>query len=173
MDDDEILAVIPASTTHLQALLEGDAAFERDFGMRVPAGLVGFDGMLEHALAALRDGVEPRWSTHLFVHRVDRAVIGIGGFTGPPAQGAVEIGYSVAPEYRGAGLATAAARRLVTAAEQSGEVRLVVAHTLAAPGPSTAILRRLGFARVGEAVDPDEGRVWRWELELGSSEPGT
>ena len=169
MDYDGILEVVPASKAHLQALLHGDVTFEREFGMRVAAGLIQFDGMLEHAVAALEDGVEPRWSTHLFVHRVDRAVVGIGGFTGPPEQGAVEIGYSVAPEYRGAGFATAAARRLVAAAEQSGDVRLVTAHTLAAPGPSTAVLRRLGFVRVGEAVDPDEGPVWRWELELGSS----
>ncbi len=122
-------------------------------------------------MAALENGVEPRWSTHLFVHRIDHAVVGIGGFTGPPEQGAVEIGYSVAPGYRGAGLATAAARRLVSAAEESGDVRLVVAHTLAAPGPSTAILRRLGFVHVGEAVDPGEGPVWRWELRVGSTGP--
>jgi [ribosomal protein S5]-alanine N-acetyltransferase len=171
MDDDGILAVTPASRAHLQALLHGDATFEREFGMRVAAGLIEFDGMLEHAVAALDDGVEPRWSTHLFVHRADRALIGIGGFTGPPEQGAVEIGYSVAPEYRGSGFATAAARRLVAAAEQSGDVRLVVAHTLAAAGPSTAILQRLGFVRVGEAVDPEEGPVWRWELDLGTPGP--
>ncbi len=173
MDDDGVVEVIPASKPHLQALLQGDDAFERAFGMRVAAGLIGFDGMLEHGVAALDEGVEPRWSTHLFLHRADRAVIGIGGFTGAPEQGVVEIGYSVAPEYRGAGLATAAARRLVAAAEQSGDVRLVTAHTLAAPGPSTAILQRLGFVRAGEAVDPDEGPVWRWELELGSSGPTT
>ncbi len=171
MDHDGILTVTPASKAHLQALLHDDGAYEREFGLRVPAGLIGFEGMLEHALVALDDGVEPRWSTHLFVHQADRAVIGIGGFTGPPEQGTVEIGYSVAPEYRGAGFATAAARRLVAAAEQSGDVRLVTAHTLAAAGPSTAILQRLGFVRVGEAVDPDEGAVWRWELELGSSGP--
>jgi ribosomal-protein-alanine N-acetyltransferase len=166
MDDDDTLAVVPASTAHLRALLRGDGTFEHEFGLRLAADLIGFDGMLEHALAALENGVEPRWSTHLFVHRVDRAVVGIGGFTGAPQQGAVEIGYSVAPGYRGAGLATAAARRLVARAEQSGDVRLVVAHTLPAPGPSTAILHRLGFVRVGEVVDPDEGPVWRWELEL-------
>ncbi|GAA2724954.1 GNAT family N-acetyltransferase [Cellulomonas aerilata] len=171
MDDDSDLAVVPASKAQLQALLQEDGSFERDFGMRVVAGLVEFDGMLEHAVATLDGGVEPRWSTHLFVHRRDRAVVGIGGFTGPPEDGAVEIGYSVAPEYRGAGVATAAARRLVAAAEQSGDVRLVVAHTLAAPGPSTAVLRRLGFVHVGEAVDPDEGQVWRWELALDPSGP--
>ncbi len=171
MHDDDTLAVIPASTAHLQALMRADATFEREFGMRVPAGLIGFEGMLEHAVAVLEGGVEPRWSTHLFVHRVERVVVGIGGFTGPPEQGAVEIGYSIAPEYRGAGFATAAAGRLVAAAERSGQVRLVVAHTLAAPGPSTAVLRRLGFVHVGEAVDPEEGAVWRWELEIRSSSP--
>jgi ribosomal-protein-alanine N-acetyltransferase len=173
MDIDGIVEVHPASRAQLRALLDGDGVFERTFGMRVAAGLIGFDGMLEHSMAALDDGVEPRWSTHLFVHRVDHAVVGIGGFTGPPERGAVEIGYSVAPGYRGAGVATAAARRLVAQAEQSGDVRLVAAHTLPAPGPSTAILERLGFVRVGEVVDPDEGPVWRWELELGPSGPAT
>ena len=165
--DDDVLPVVPPTAAHLRALLQGGTTFECEFGMRVPEGLVGFDGMLEHALAALEAGVEPHWSTHLFVHGVHRAVVGIGGFTGPPEEGSVEIGYSVAPEYRGAGLATAAARRLVAAAEWSGEVRLVAAHTLAAPNASTAVLQRLGFVRAGEAIDPDEGTVWRWELELG------
>ena len=48
MDDEDILAVLPASKAHLQALLHGDGTFERESGMRVAADLIGFDGMLEH-----------------------------------------------------------------------------------------------------------------------------
>ena len=40
--------------------------------MRLVAGLIEFDAMLGHAVAALEDGLEPGWSTHLFDHRVDR-----------------------------------------------------------------------------------------------------
>ena len=72
-----------------------------------------------------------RWWTHLFVHTPDRALIGMGGYTGPPVNGAVEIGYGVASDYRDRGLATAAAAALIAWARAAG-VRIVLAHTLAA-----------------------------------------
>ena len=30
--------------------------------------------------------------------------------------------------------------------------------------PPSLAIQRLGFERAGEAVDPDEGSVWRWSL---------
>jgi RimJ/RimL family protein N-acetyltransferase len=91
-------------------------------------------------------------------------VVGLGGFYGPPADGSVEIGYSVAPAHRGRGHATEAARRWIEIATARG-VRTVLAHTLAEDNPSTAVLRRLGFRRTDELVDP-EGAIWRWDLPL-------
>jgi [ribosomal protein S5]-alanine N-acetyltransferase len=35
--------------------------------------------------------------------------------------------------------------------------------------PSVRILERLGFAHLGQVVDPEDGLVWRWERVPGSS----
>ncbi|ULE35579.1 N-acetyltransferase [Mycobacterium sp. IDR2000157661] len=47
-----------------------------------------------------------------------------------------------------------------------GGVRTVIANTLARDNPSTGVLRRLGFTRTHELVDPEDGPIWRWELPL-------
>lgn len=56
-------------------------------------GYLEFDGALASSLDALEAGMPAQWWTHLFVHAADRALIGIGGYTGPPENGTVEIGY--------------------------------------------------------------------------------
>ena len=62
------------------------------------------------------------------------------------------------------------ARRWIDIATARG-VTLVCAHTLAAETASTAVLRRLGFRRTAELVDPEVGAVWRWELAPGTKRP--
>ncbi len=156
---------VPASREQLEALLSSESFFTEQFGLSLAPGFVQHEGALEYALDALRRGVDPRWSTHLFIHTEDRAVIGLGGFAGPPANDVAEIGYSIAPSYQGRGYATSVSRQLISAARSSGLTK-VIAHTLASAGPSTRILEKLGFTRTGELVDPDDGAVWRWELPL-------
>lgn len=46
------------------------------------------------------------------------------------------------------------------AATQSG-VRYI-AHTLPQEGPSTSILKNLGFGLDGEIQHPEDGLVWKW-----------
>ena len=100
------------------------------------------------------------------VHRDRSTVVGSAGFTGPPGdEGVVEIAYRVESEHQGKGFATEAARALVAYAFGSGRVRLVRAHTLPQPNASTRVLTKCGFRHVGEVIDPEDGRVWRWELE--------
>jgi RimJ/RimL family protein N-acetyltransferase len=96
----------------------------------------------------------------------DNTLIGSGGYVGPPQDGVVEFGYEVAPEFRGKGLGVAAAKAMVDKAAATGAVSMVIAHTLAHENPSTRTLRRLGFSRTGELVDPEDGPIWRWELPL-------
>ena len=69
-------------------------------------------------------------------------LLGSGGFAAPPAGRTVEIGYEIAPEFRGRGLGTAAARALVDRAVTTGAVDHVVAHTLPGPNPSTGCSSR-------------------------------
>ena len=93
------------------------------------------------------------------------AVFGTGGGTGTPALGAAELGYAVAPARLRRGIATAVVRELVERGRRAG-LRVVVAHTLAEENASTKVLTRCGFTKTAELDDPDEGRVWRWELRL-------
>jgi RimJ/RimL family protein N-acetyltransferase len=89
-------------------------------------------------------------------------LVGSGGFVGPPVERTVEIGYEVAPEFRGQRFGVAAARALVEQAVASGEVDHVIAHTLPGPNPSTGVLVSLGFEHVDDQEDPEVGAVWEW-----------
>jgi RimJ/RimL family protein N-acetyltransferase len=93
--------------------------------------------------------------------------LGFGGFVGrPDGDGVIEIGYLTFPAHEGRGVASAVAAGLVAIARDEG-LSAVIAHTLPEENPSTAVLRRNGFVRAGEAHDPDEGTVWRWRIDLG------
>ena len=157
------IEIVPATVVELDALIDGDATFARRTGLRPVPGWCGFPDVVAGARAMLAAEIEPRWASHLVSHVADRALIGIAGYKGPPGGGEVEIGYALAPPYRGRGLATLVATTLVERARAAG-VRTVLAHTLAGPNPSTRVLVRCGFTRVAEFDDPDDGPVWRWEL---------
>ncbi len=164
----DALVLMPATVPHLAALIDGDDHFERAFGIRVVPGYLDFEGALQHALGQITvGGVDPRWMTHLFVHEEDYALVGVGGFKGAPVDGCVEIGYGIAPSYRGRGLATTAAAALVEVARRRG-VTIVVAHTLAETNPSTRVLHKLAFVRTQELPDPELGGIWRWERDLAA-----
>ena len=110
--------------------------------------------------------------THGFsmVEQTSCAVIGSCAYKGSPDQeGVVEIAYGVDPEYQGRGYATEAARALAYFAFRSGRVRLVRVHTRAENNASTRVLAKCGFERIGEVVDPEDGLVWRWELQRGAA----
>lgn len=92
----------------------------------------------------------------------DGAPVGGGAFAGPPAYGRVEISYLTEPEFRGRGFASRTAARLLAIAREADPDIAVFAKTLAEETASTAILRRLGFRMIGEVVDEDIGRAWRW-----------
>jgi RimJ/RimL family protein N-acetyltransferase len=97
-----------------------------------------------------------------FVDHTNGRLLGSGGFAAPPVARTVEIGYEVAPEFRGRGIGVAAARALVERAVASGEVDHVIAHTLPGPNPSTGVLVSLGFEHVDDQEDPEVGPVWEW-----------
>jgi RimJ/RimL family protein N-acetyltransferase len=111
--------------------------------------------------------------THGFavVHRASGARIGSCGYKGPPgAEGVVEIAYGIDPAYQGRGYATEAARALIAFALDTGQVRVVCAHTRPEKNASTRVLTKCGFEWMGERVDPEDGLVWRWELPATEEE---
>ena len=93
-------------------------------------------------------------------------IVGTCAFTAPPdAEGIVEIAYFTFPPFEGQGHATAMAAGLMELAKAGTAIRKVRAHTLPERNASTRVLQKLGFDRIGEAIDLEVGRVWRWERD--------
>lgn len=161
--------VLPLTVQDARALLEGPPAFRRETGYQLAEGYLAFPEALPATVQALESGMPAQWFSYLIVDPDQQLVVGLGGFTGPPQDGAVEIGYSIAPGHRGRGHATRAARHWLGIAAAAGATR-VLAHTLAEENPSTSVLRRLGFELVAELSDPDEGRIWRWDRSLTTAD---
>src|SRR5437764_15495236 len=101
---------------HVEAVIAGDETFAAEFGLRVVPGYLAFPEALEYTRKRLAEWVDPDWWSHLIVDPEAGELIGLGGYKGPPVDGEVEIGYGIAPERQGRGLATAAARWLIDTA---------------------------------------------------------
>jgi [ribosomal protein S5]-alanine N-acetyltransferase len=158
--------IVPCSVEHLEKLIEGGDAFQEAYGFQVVDGYMPFQGALQYILNQVQSSqIYHPWLPYQFLFHPDQVLIGLGGFKSvPDSKRTVEIGYSVAPQYQGRGVATAAARQLITIAFESKLVDCVCAHTLAEPNASTRVLEKCGMTKVSEAVDPDVGNVWRWEI---------
>ena len=105
---------------------------------------------------------------YLAVDEVSGLVVGSCAFKGPPLEdGTVEIAYYTFGRYEGRGYAKGMARALISVALSSRLLRRVIAHTLPKRNPSPSALRRAGMSFVGEIRDPEDGLVWRWQLESG------
>ena len=154
--------VRPLTVEATEALLVSNAEYRQRFGLDVAEDFLAFPEALPATLDALRSGTPPEWFSYLIIDPTERVVVGLGGFAGPPTEGVVEIGYSVAPAHRGRGHATDAARLWLRFAAQHG-VPVVRAHTLAETNASTAVLEKLGFQPVAEIDDEEAGSVRRWE----------
>ena len=61
--------------------------------------------------------------------------------------------------------ATQAATALVQHAGTHAAVKIIRAHTLPEKNASTRVLEKCGFRFVGEAIEPEDGLVWRWEYK--------
>jgi ribosomal-protein-alanine N-acetyltransferase len=156
--------LVSATARLLNALNDDPTLFRELIGSPVPDGWPEFPEAIGFTLAHLRDAPEAdrSWSMQFFVDRATERLVGSGGFAAPPVERTVEIGYEVAPEFRGQGFGVASARALVEHAVASGEVDHVIAHTLPGPNPSTSVLVSLGFEHTEDQEDPEVGTAWEW-----------
>ena len=154
-------------------MLESAERAESEAGLPLADGLREFfvsDDVSEAWVEQLRaaPGPDPWTLGFGVVHHDDARVIGSAGFKGPPGEdGIVEIAYGIAPGYEGKGFATEAARALVAFAVERVDVTAIRAHTMPENGASAHVLAKCGFHHVGEVMDPEDGRVWRWERAVG------
>ena len=161
------LHLIPCRLEHVEAIMRDKKELAEMLHVTVPDDWLTFPESMQYVYEHLKaDPSALNWGFRLFVHARDRVLIGEGGFKGrPDAEGVVEIGYALVPEYRGRGLAVEAARGLASYAFSHMEVKIVQAHTLKDGTASINVLKKLGMKLVGTANDPDEGEVLRWRVE--------
>ncbi len=116
-----------------------------------------------------RQGFIPPWTGYLAVE--DDKVVGTCGFASPPSSGEVEIAYFTLPGGEGRGIAKNMARTLLELTRPAALQHQVqyIAHTLPEHGPSTSILRALGFVLQGEIRHPEDGLVWKWRQTSGEA----
>lgn len=170
----ERLELVWLSPELLEALLAGRREeAERLGGFAIPAGWPDEHDGRFLALRLRQTLEEPSrgpWYVRAIVLPDERRMIGHIGFHGPPGVNArrdpdaVELGYTVFPEYRRRGYATEAVRALLAHAGAHGVGRFVAS---VAPDnePSLAIVRRLGFVEVGRHWDEEDGKELEFELD--------
>ncbi|MEV0417764.1 GNAT family N-acetyltransferase [Streptosporangium canum] len=109
-----------------------------------------------------------RWMVRQVATGPEGVVIGHAGFHGPPDDaGMVEIGYSVAPDFRRQGYARAMLIELLRRAAAEPEVRTVRATISPDNAASLATIAGFGFVEVGEQWDEEDGLEIIFEVPAG------
>lgn len=161
------LRLIPLDIAAIASILDDLEQFERRWGVSAETNRTLILEVARQTGEMLRvSGANEPWCGYLAMNDATHMFIGTCGFKGAPGgEGTVEIAYFTFPDNERRGYATDMARALIEIARRHG-VRRVIAHTLVATGASTRVLEKIGMALAGEVMDPEDGRVWRWELAL-------
>lgn len=165
------LRLLSCSLPVTESVLESNDALAARCGITVPEkwsefGHVAFKWTLERLQT---NPEEQKWFSYLPVLIKANTLIGSCGYKGAPMNGTVEIGYEIAEPFRGNGYAKELAAALIAQALADRSVERVIAHTLAEENASCAILRHCGMQMRGELDDPEDGKIWRWEIQRGSN----
>jgi RimJ/RimL family protein N-acetyltransferase len=155
------IELVEVQDAHKVALRNGKAELRRLLGVSIPDRWPQF---LE-AFEPSRQRAPGKWPGYFFICPPERSLVGNGGFAGPPnADGEVEIGYEIAPQFRNRGFATTAVEGILKIAFSREQVQAVIAHTLPEENASSAVLKKCGFSLVAEMAHSGLDLVWRWRL---------
>lgn len=158
-----LIELLPLSAAELHDLAQGDRLELRAVadGGETPRHVA------QRALALLQAGCPPHWAVPFHIVTADSGlVVGGCGFKGGPRRGEVEIGYAVAPDWRGRGVASAAVQHLLARARWLGGVDQVLAQIVPDNHASMGVVRRLGFARGERVLDAEGELVVEWRFSL-------
>lgn len=107
-----------------------------------------------------KTGYDPPWIGYWVIR--DNKVAGVGGFTGKPRDGKVEIAYGTFKEYEGQGIASFSCIQLIAIAKTTDPKIIITAKTAPENNASTKILQRNGFEFTGIVQDEGIGDAWEW-----------
>lgn len=163
----ERLNLIACEVRHFDAFERNENELAEMLGVELVDGWLVFPEIIAHSREFLKNNpAAANWWMYFFVHAADKKLVGNGGFKGRPDEaGTVEIGYAVAPAFRGKGLGSEAARGLIDYAFSHAQAETIQAHTLAEENESVRVLRKVGMEFVKELNDPEDGDIWQWQLK--------
>lgn len=148
------LTLVACSLGMIEALIHDRTEAEQLLGAKIPADWP--DAELAELLPLLATQLRENpaalgYGVWLLVESEGRAVVGSAGLQGlPNAEGEVEIGYGVQPDYRNCGYATEAVRAITGWVLSQEGVNRVTAHCEPDNRPSLRVLSKTGLVRAGE-----------------------
>ena len=163
--------IVQLDAAALRGLGDGDqAAAERTSPVPLSPYLAGPDCRRVweiRAEQAARDPTSAAWITGIVWDPERELAVGRAGYHGPPdADGMVEVGYSIDPQYRRQGYARAALRLLIARAEAEPEVRTFRATISPDNVASRDLVLAHGLVEVGEQEDDEDGLEIIYELPV-------
>ena len=166
----ERLELVSLSADVLTAVAAGDRSVaEQELEAAIPASwLSGQEHLARHWSKRLSENpaCAPYMARALVFLGPPRTVVGHAGFHGPPDAGcAVEVGYTVEPDFRRRGFAEEAARALAEGAFRSG-VRTIRASISPGNAASRRLVGKLGLQEVDSRLDAVDGHELVFEATL-------
>ena len=135
-------------------------------GLRIPEGGVEASEVLQ-MLQGLARSVRQQITPASWMILADGEIVGLCSITKAfPTPGMIEIGYGLAQSRRGRGHAAAAVAELLAWARSVPDIAAVAADTAVDNLPSQRVLERNGFARIGGRIDPEDGPLICWRVEV-------
>lgn len=160
MRDVPEIRFVKLSPATLSALIAGDLpAASAAAGVELSQYLVDESWLWRVRLEQIQqDPSSADWVARAAIAEPDGVVVGHGGFHGPPDEhGVVEVAYSVDPLHRRRGYAKAMLKSLLARADADPAVTAVRASIRPDNVGSRAVIAGLGFKKIGEQWDPEDG----------------
>ena len=163
--------IVQLDAAALRGLGDGDqAAAERTSPVPLSPYLAGDECRRVWEIRAeqvVEDPASATWITGIVWDPDRRLAVGRAGYHGPPdADGMVEVGYSIDPQFRRQGYARAALRVLLARAEAEPDVRTFRATISPDNLASRDLVLAHGLVEVGEQWDDEDGLEIIYELPV-------
>lgn len=163
--------IVQLDAAALRALADGDqVAAERTSPVPLSPYLAGPECRRVWAVRAVQvveDPAAAAWVTGVVWDLERRLAVGRAGYHGPPdADGMVEVGYSIDPQYRRQGYARAALLALLARATADPEVRTFRATISPDNVASRDLVLAHGLVVTGEQWDDEDGLEIVYELAV-------
>jgi RimJ/RimL family protein N-acetyltransferase len=164
--------IVQLDAATLRALGNGDqAAAERTSPVPLSPYLAGPECSRVWEIRAeqvVEDPPSGAWVTGVVWDPARGVAVGRAGYHGPPdADGMVEVGYSIDPEFRRQGYARAALRALLARAAAEPGVRTFRATIAPDNVASRDLVLAHGLVEVGEQWDDEDGLEIVYEVAVG------